>query len=316
MLVSIIIVNYNTAKHLRECLYSIDLYLNSVEKEIIVADNNSPEREIEKIAEEYKNVKFIFRRTNDGFGTGCNDAVNVSKGKYLLFLNPDIRLIDNSIKILIDNIENSEDSGVYSGLLTDKNKNPIYCYNKFPDLLWEFYHFIGFGYERQIEKLLQRKEISEGKEFSTDWFHGAFLLIKKIDFLSVGGFDENYFMYYEDVELCYRVIKKLNKKNICFPEVRIYHHTQSSLESEKTDDVYIFHMHRGKLIFIKNYNLLKKNSIWLLGLISVILRIILLPLWTKYKGKRKFKFYQLSKVLKLYINKEYLNKSKYEYINK
>lgn len=316
MLLSIIIINYNTTKHLRECLSSINQHLSFMEKEIIVADNNSPDRDIELLAKEMTDVRFLFRKSNDGFGTACNDAAEVSTGKYLLFLNPDVKLIDDSIKLLIDGMEKDPEAGIYSGLLTDSDNEPIYCFNKFPDIEWEFYQFIGIGYEKRIKKLLSRNEIKEGRQFAVDWFHGAFLLLSRKDFLSVSGFDNKYFMYSEDVELCYRIKTELKKKNICFPNVRIYHHTKSSLEQESTDNIFIFHMHRGRLLFIKNYGLTKKYIIYTLGLSSVIIRLLSVPFWHKYKGGKKNKFRQLAKIMRLYLDKDYLNTSKYEYINK
>ncbi|MBK7252919.1 MAG: glycosyltransferase [Ignavibacteria bacterium] len=97
MELSIIIVNYNTHEYLEKCLYSILKYLRKINFEIIVVDNNSTDRSIEKLEEKFVNVKFYFLNENKGFGAGCNYAAGKSSGKYLLLVNPDIEVTNNAI---------------------------------------------------------------------------------------------------------------------------------------------------------------------------------------------------------------------------
>jgi GT2 family glycosyltransferase len=139
-------------------------------------------------------------------------------------------------------------------------------------------------------------------------------MMRKEDFKALGGFNEKYFMYYEDVEICYKFKNILGKRNYCLPDIKFLHFTQSSINNKENDDLFIFHLHRGKLLFNENYSFPKKNIIFLMGLLSVVSRIIILPFWGKYKGKKKNKYSQLLKVLKLYFNKNYLQTSKFEYI--
>jgi len=312
--ISIIFVNYNTSDHLRKCLNSIETNLNSNGIEIIVVDNNSSDRSIEKIKDEYPEIKLFLRDKNDGFGSGCNFGVNHSSGKFLLFLNPDIILLDDSVALLKKYLEANSDCGIVSGLMVDEKDSVIYSFNDFPSYLWEFYHLIGYGYDEKINKLISKKEIADNRIFETEWFHGAFFMISRSDFKLAGGFNENYFIYYEDVEICYKIKSILKKKVICLPEARVYHHTKSSLFDEKTDNIYIFHLQRSKILFIKNYNIFKRIILHFNGLLYVIARIIYLPVWKKYKGRRKEKSYQLLKILKLYLSNSYLYESKYEYI--
>ncbi len=314
--ISIIIVNYNTSVHLKKCLKSIEEKLTGESIEIIVVDNDSTDREIEKFPSLFPRINFIFRKLNDGFSGGCNFGVEKSTGKYLLFLNPDIILKDNSLTKLKHHLEINIEAGIVSGVMCMEDESLLYFYNDFPSLAWEFYHLIGTGYDEKIKRLINIKEIKEGKIFEVDWFHGAFLMMRRVDFGEIGGFNENYFMYYEDVEICYMFKKILKKKNYCLPEVKFHHHTQSSLKDEKNDDKFIFHLQRGKLIFIENYSFIKRTPIYLTGLLYVISRIIYLPLWSKYRFNKSKKLNQLSKVLKLYLNKNYLYKSKFEYIRK
>lgn len=314
MVLSIIIVNYNTAEYVRGCLRSIFKLLDLNDIEVLIADNNSPDREVEKLAIEFPEAKFIFNSRNEGFGSGCNSAAEISKGEYVLFLNPDTKLLDNSILNLVEILKADDEAGIVSGLLVNENGEPIYCFNEFPDLKWEFYQTIGTGYERAIEDLLNRDEIRNGRKFEVDWFHGAFLLMRKSDFQRVGGFDGKYFMYYEDVELCHDFKEILGLKNYCFPNVRISHSTQSSLKSESIDNIRNFHMHRGKILFTENYGFVYRNSFRLLGIANILLRIPIVMFWKKYSKHRKEKFRQLTNILRLYLSKDYLRSSKFEYI--
>lgn len=277
-------------------------------------DNNSPDREIEGFPSVFPEFKFLMRKENDGFGCGCNFGVRHSTGKYLLFLNPDIILIDDSSIKLKDYLDKNPECGIVSGLMVDENSSVIYSFNEFPSYAWEFYHLIGFGYDEKINRLINKKEIKNNKVFETDWFHGAYFMISKDNFYKSGGFNENYFIYYEDVEICYKSKKNLNKKNICIPDSRVFHHTKSSLSNENMDNIYIFHLQRSKILFYENYFFFKRLILNFMGIMYVLVRMICLPVWSKYKGKRKEKFNQLLKILKLYFSRDYLIESKYEFI--
>lgn len=109
---------------------------------------------------------------------------------------------------------------------------------------------------------------------------------------------------------------KTGKKNVCIPTVRVYHHTQSSIASEKNDNIYIFHIHRSKIIFIRNYFIMKRLLFHIMGILYVLSRIIILPFWNKYKTRKREKLHQLLRVLKLYLIPAYVNDSKYEYIDR
>lgn len=312
--ISIIIVNYNTADFLRNCLRSIEEKLIDFSYEVIVVDNDSPRRNIEELPSEFPTVRFILRKENDGFGSGCNYGAGLCSGKYLLFLNPDIILIDDSVKKLKDYLDKNPNCGIVSGLLVDENSSVLYCFNDFPSFMWEFYHLIGYGYDEKIHKLINKKEIINNEKFETDWFHGAYFMINKDYFFQTGGFNENYFIYYEDVELCYKSKKIMNRKNICIPDSRVFHHTKSSLVNESMDNIYIFHLQRSKILFYKNYSFFKRLILNFTGIMYVLIRIIFLPVWSKYKCNKMEKFNQLRKILKLYFSSVYLKESKYEYI--
>ncbi|MBS1517381.1 MAG: glycosyltransferase family 2 protein [Bacteroidetes bacterium] len=313
-ILSVVIVNYNTDLHLNKCLKSLSESGIKNISEIIAVDNNSTDRNIEKLNSEFPDVKLFLRDVNDGFAGGCNYGAERAEGKYLLFLNPDVQIKGRSPEILTSFLEKNKDTGIVSGVMYDDSENVQYFYNEFPSLSWEIDLLISGNVQNRIDRLNSIRQIKENKNFEADWFHGAFILISREDFIKAGKFNEEYFMYYEDVELCYKVKNILNKKIVCIPEFRYYHSTKSSLDIEASDDIYIFHLNRSKLIFLKNYGFLKRSMIYLTGLTNIVTRIIILPFWNKYKGKRAGKLNQLLKVLKLYLSSSYVRSSKYEFI--
>lgn len=310
---SVIILNYKTSGHVDKLLQSLKTYVNHDLTEIIVADNDSNDSYLKVLEEKFGFVKFIYNNSNGGFAYGNNKAVWQAQGEFLLFVNPDIVFKDDSILLLTEYMKSNPNCGIVSGLLEDDKGNVIYCFNDYPGFLWEFYQMVGYGYDRKIDKLIKNPLIAHGKNFEVDWFHGALILIRKDDFISIGGFNENYFMYYEDVELCFKVRRKLGKSIMCIPKVRVIHDTRASIKNIGNDDIYTFHINRSKLIFFRNYKLLKSLALRLISFTGVLLRFAVLPVWRKYSGIRLKKFRQMTKVAKLYVSKGFLDKSIYEY---
>ena len=302
---SIIIVNYNTTDHLDKCLDSLYKFIKTVSFEVIVVDNDSSDRTIEAFTSRYSEAKFYFRKVNDGFGAGCNFGVSKSEGKKLLFINPDIEFIDSSFLKLLEFLEANPDAGACSGLLLDENNSPAYNFNSFPDYSWEFKNAFGIGVDSTISELLSHKNIttSDKSPFEVDWFHGAFLLVDRNVFLTVGGFDEKIFLYYEDVDL-QKKIKETGKKIFCLPDVSVKHFTQSSVRSKEGRKTYYYNMHLYKLYYMqKNFGMLKRSVIRVAYILGYLNRIVLLPFRRKFKGRISEKLEHYGLILKLYLTK-------------
>lgn len=312
--VSIIILNYNTTNYSERLIDSLNRNLNLREAEIILVDNNSKDKSFKKINDDYPNLKIIENDKNYGFAEGNNIGVKSAKGNYLLFLNPDVLINDDVISDLLKYYEQNSNIGVISGLMVDEIGNRLYCYNNFWNIEWELYQLFGFGYNRKIKKMLSRNEILSKVPFEVDWFHGAFLFIRSDIFKALGGFNEEHFMYCEDIELCYDVKKILRLKNVCLPDVKFIHETRATFKDLSKDDLYYFHINRGKLIFLNKYNLIYRNLIKVFSLSGIVVRLFALPFWQKYRGRKREKMFQLYKIVKLHINKRYLLESKYEFV--
>ena len=204
-MISIIIVNYRSWKRLDACLNSIALQLMD-NIEVIVVDNNSNDDHAQAFIEAHPQVKFILQDINGGFAQACNKGAKEAKGGWLLFLNPDTILQANNLRSLLDKVA-TEPSWKLIGIkqLNDigRDTHPhglfLTWWNVLPSI-------------RSIQQLLNpsksKQRWSKDAISYPDWISGSFVLIRKIDFEELGGWDERFWMYYEDMDLSKRAADK------------------------------------------------------------------------------------------------------------
>ena len=204
---SIIIVNYNTKNFLRQCLKS----LNS-DKEIIVVDNHSSDGSPAMVVKEFPRVKLIKNKKNLGFAKANNLAIKKSSGRYILFLNPDTIVQKNTLKTMIQFMEENPQVGAATCRveLIDGQLDQA-CHRGFPTAWNAFCYFSGLG------KLFPQSKIFAGyslgclpldKIHEIDASAGAFLIVRREIGESLNWFDEDYFWYGEDLDFCYRLKQK------------------------------------------------------------------------------------------------------------
>jgi len=232
--VSIVIVSYNTKQDLSNCLGSIYKHTKNVDFEVIVVDNNSHDGSTTMITKKFPQVKLIKSGKNIGFGRANNLGASKAKGKYLLFLNPDTILSSNLIKQSYQIAERTDRLGAFSIrlLFADKTIQPSGGY--FPNLIRLFSWHTAIDELPIINKLIKPIHPPVNfyqKTFEQDWITGAFMFTPKKVFTDLKGFDENIFMYGEDLELCYR-LKKNGFKIVYFSSPSITH-LQSKSSSSK-----------------------------------------------------------------------------------
>lgn len=208
---SIIIVSFNTKEILTDCIKSVIKYTKGIEYEIIVVDNESKDGSLERIKElknTYSQISLIDAKTNLGFGKANNLGAKNAKGEYLLLLNSDTLIFDNAIKESLESLKSIPNCGVFSCKLLNANKSVQASGGHFPTIgnvfAWQLFiddlPIIGsliHSFHPQIA--------SYNKSRQMDWVTGAFMIIPKKVFDEVGGFDENIFMYTEEMELCFRL---------------------------------------------------------------------------------------------------------------
>jgi O-antigen biosynthesis protein len=232
--VSIITVNYNSTELLKNCLESIEKFTQGINFEIIVVDNNSMTGDIDGIQQDFNGLTLIKNKVNKGFGAANNQGVKIAKGKYVLLLNNDTILFENSIKKVFDFAESSEGNEIISCKLLNEDKSVQKSVYDFPTLLnvltSNLFLYLLFPNSKYFNKYhLMNKGINRITE--VDVVTGAFLFMHRKVFEGLGGFDERFFFYMDDTDLCYRH-KKNNGKIIYFPETAIIHLKGKSAKGE------------------------------------------------------------------------------------
>lgn len=234
--VSIILVNYNTADLLLACINSILGKTEHLIYEIIVVDNASSDSSVELVRSKFPLVKVIANEENVGFGIANNIGVQHAQGKYVWFLNSDTLLISNAAKILYDAIEVYSSAVIAGGNLYDINMKPATSFSQIIPSLWAEVDYFFFNIFSQLKYRRNLNFNYSDQIIEVDGFiSGADLMIEKAVFEEVGGFDKDFFMYYEETELTYR-IRKYGYKIISVPEAKIIH-LEGASETKKENSL-------------------------------------------------------------------------------
>lgn len=251
ILISIIIVNYNTKNLLHQCLSSIYDKTQGVNFEIIVVDNNSEDGSEELVRNKFPDVLLIQSGENIGFGRANNLGIEKSNGEYVFLLNSDTILINNAVKILFDYMVANLEVGVCGGNLFDKLGNPAISFNQ---LMPSIFDEVDPLLIRLYSRVFYGKNIFfnyTSKPMILDGFiSGADMMIRKSVLEKVGLFDSDFFMYYEETELTWR-IKRAGYKISSVPSARIIHLEGAS---ETIKKVTITRMIKSKFLYFDKTN--------------------------------------------------------------
>lgn len=249
MKLSIIIVNYNVTQLLRNCLLSIQKYVEKVEYEVIVIDNASTDSSWGDLIPEFPDVQFISSKNNGGFSKANNQAIQKAKGEYLLLLNPDTELEGFYMKELLDFSDTKPEFGCLGVRMHDAEGNFLpESKRSVPDMFNSFEKLFT-NLKKNNSKSYYRNDIEEKEIAEVEVITGAFLLVKKAVYENIGGLDESYFMYGEDIDLCYTLLRK-GYKNYYYGKVSILHHKG---ESTVKNEVYLKRFYGAMQIFIDKY---------------------------------------------------------------
>lgn len=254
MQVSIILVNYNTLQVTNDCIASIKKNVENVDYEIIVVDNASSDGSIEVLAKR-DDIVFVESGANIGFGCANNLGASFASGKYLFFLNTDTIFLNNVIKKLYDFCEKSEEVyGTVGCWMMDLNKNVVHSFtDSFPTIGGCIREAFSYFYRRISKTIAINQEIrSSVREVQV--VCGADMFIPKVIFDEVRGFDSDYFMYGEEVELEYR-IRQSGYKQIIIPEPQLVHleGCSSGKKNRKISFFQFYSMKRGRILFYRKH---------------------------------------------------------------
>jgi len=249
MKLSVIIVNYNVTQLLRNCLLSIQKYVKGIEYEVIVIDNASVDTSWKDLISEFPDVHFIPSTTNGGFSKANNQAISTAKGEYLLLLNPDTEFEDFYMADLLDFADSKADFGCLGVRMHDAKGNFLpESKRSVPDMFNSFEKLFT-NFKKNNSKSYYRNDISEEAIAEVEVITGAFLLIKKEVYEKSGGLDEAYFMYGEDIDLCYTLLMK-GYKNYYYGKAPLLHHKG---ESTVKNEMYLERFYGAMQIFIDKY---------------------------------------------------------------
>jgi GT2 family glycosyltransferase len=250
--ISIIIVNYRGWKALDECLESIDsISTTTFTFEVIIVDNFSNDGQFPDFKQKYSKFTFIENTGNNGFSNGCNFGAAIATGNHFLFLNPDTKLTLEALETLLQTAVSHPEIGILSCLQINEN-NVFYKQNNLFPALGRF-----FGISRAIFRKLNKAKLE--KRFNTttdlfypDWVTGAVIFISRNWFDKIKGWNEDYWLYFEDVDICKKV-SDLGGKIAVTRKATIFHqHGGASRLNVKTKALTKTEVIISKHVYISN----------------------------------------------------------------
>lgn len=247
-LVSILILNWNGKKWLEKCLPTVEK-IDYRPLEIIIVNNGSTDDSAQFLKKNYPKVKVIEIKKNAGFAGANNIGVKKSKGKYILFLNNDTEVTPSFLKPMVLRMEKDKLIGAIQPELRNMTHENLI------DSIGSFFTFTGFLYHYGYFQEYNKKQYK--KELSIYSVKGACFLMRKKDFIDLGGFDEDFVCYVEETDLCHRILLS-GKKILSIPKYYIYHYGGGDMSIMTKSELTIFRAFRNRIIcFLKNLGLVK-----------------------------------------------------------
>ena len=282
MQLSIIILNYNVRYFLELCVLSVQNAIQNSDAEIIVIDNNSQDDSCEMMKKRFPNIKLIENKENSGFPKGNNIGVAAAKGEYICILNPDTVVAEDTFSKVLAFAKKQKELGIVGVKLIDGTGNflpeskrgiptPFVAFTKITGLYKIFPKTFGEYYAQHL---------SENQTGKVDILVGAFMLMKRDLYLEIGGFDENCFMYSDDIDLSYMALKK-GKSNYYFHETSVVHYKG---ESTVKDETYMKRFQEAMNFFYQ-----KHFKVSLLFSVFMKVGIVFFSMIKKFQGKPKLK---------------------------
>jgi len=254
---SVVILNYNVRHFLELCLESVEVAIANIDAEIIVVDNNSSDGSCQMVKSLFPKVDLIENNDNLGFSKGNNIGVSKARGEFICILNPDTVLADNTFSVLLDFYENQIKPGIVGCRLIDGTGHFLpESKRNIPEPIVALKKLLGRPYSYYANQV---EEFGFGE---VPVLVGAFMLVKKSIYEEVGGFDEDYFMYGEDIDISYSTLKA-GYKNYYNGTTSIIHYKG---ESTLKDANYAKRFFGAMQLFYKKHfksNLLLNTIVWI-----------------------------------------------------
>ena len=304
--ISIIIVNYRGWKALDECLESIDTIISkTLAFEVIIVDNFSNDGQFTVFKQKYSKFTFIENTGNNGFSNGCNFGASIATGNHFLFLNPDTKLTLEALKTLLQTAVSHPEIGILSCLQINEN-DVFYKQNNLFPALGRF-----FGIPRSLFRKLNKANLEKSFNNTDDlfyphWVTGAVIFISRDWFNKIKGWNEDYWLYFEDVDLCKKISDTEGKVAVTRKATIFHQHGGASRLNIKTKALTKTEVIISKHVYISNqFSIgmqLYLHSLLLLGVLSEKIILSFLSLFLFFIPKLKVNRLMLKNLSVYYFN--------------
>jgi hypothetical protein len=278
-LLSIVIISFNTSGLLRDCLNVLYRELADMDAEVFVVDNKSSDDSPAMVEREFPAVHLIRSTSNLGFAAANNRAFPLCQGEYVVLLNSDAFLKPGTLQCAVRHMESRPAAGLGGARLTGRDQSWQPSARQFPSLLNEFLSLSGLSVKFPSSRFFGRQDrtwAGAGSPAQIDWVPGAFSIIRRSALEKVGYFDEAFFLYYEEVDLCHR-IKDAGYELWYWPDIEVIHYggesskTVASLSMSKSGAQLTLWRMRSQFLYYRKYLgssawLVKKQEQWWHGL--------------------------------------------------
>ena len=266
-MISVVIVSYNTRDILRQCLKALFAHSSGLEMEVVVVDNDSKDGSPAMVRQEFPQVTLVANVVNLGFAAANNQAFALARGEFILLLNPDAFVTEGAIARGVEFLRRTPRCGICGGRIVDQDGRVRPSARRFPNVLAKFFALSGLSSRFPDSPLFNWRDFGgfahdRGRE--VDWVPGTFTLLRRKMLDQIGFFDERFFMYYEETDLCLRA-RKAGWQVYFIPEAEVEHiggassqtrqdkaydQTSSQVVNFRVRSEYLYHRKHGGIVSV------------------------------------------------------------------
>jgi N-acetylglucosaminyl-diphospho-decaprenol L-rhamnosyltransferase len=246
--VAAVVINKNTRGFLRECLGTLTSQDYDGRIAVWVVDNASTDGSAEAVLSGFPSVDLVWNSINVGYARACNQGIEATGEPIVMIMNSDIELSEDTVSSLVDYMESHPSAGVAAPMLLNSDGSLQFSCREFPSIRTAFFHaFLGlFRGENAHSSSYKKMEWDHTSPSEVPWVSGAFMALRRAALDEIGGFDEKYFMYVEDVDLCWRMWRAGWSVGYV-PRGPVVHHV--GMSSRAVPARMVFHHHMSMLRF-------------------------------------------------------------------
>ena len=271
MELSIIIVNYHHSHFLRDCLESVRLTVKAIQFEVIVVDNSSKDEELRSVLNQFPETRLLDNSTNLGFAYANNQGAEIAKGEFLLFINPDTIMKEGAIEGMLGHLRSNLSVGIVGPKVLNPNGTIQYSCRRFPTIwsgLFNRYSLMTrFFPNNRYSRDYLMSDYDHNSTRSVDWVSGCCMMTPASIFKKINGFDKNYFLFIEDIDLC-QTMKREGYKVHYFPGAQILHKISSS--NARIAPKIIIKRHKGMIYYYKKHSKTNFLAQWAVSLMVTL----------------------------------------------